>query len=91
MSGDGWSDREEFGFNHDVVQDELYLNPIFAEGCLYRAHSLMRDFKSYVEKNKDDWKEDHYTWLSQHTDLINSEIRLIFNKLKLHGEKIVRS
>ena len=91
MSGDGWSDREEFGFNHDVVQDELYLNPIFAEGCLYRAHNLMRDFKSYVEKNKGDWKEDHYTWLSQHTDLINSEIRLIFGKLKLHGEKIVGS
>jgi|GEM_PF-2161367 hypothetical protein len=46
MSGDGWSDREEFWFDHDIVQDKLYLNPIFAEGVLYRAHNLMRDFKS---------------------------------------------
>ena len=50
---DGWSDQEEFWMNHDVVQDDLYLEPIFAEGSIYRAHNLIREFKFYVEENKD--------------------------------------
>ena len=86
---DGWSDQEEFWMNHDVVQDDLYLEPIFAEGSIYRAHNLIREFKFYVEENKDNWKEDHYKWLTEHTDSVYAEIRLIFDKLKLHGEKIV--
>ena len=45
---DGWSDQEEFWMNHDVVQDDLYLEPIFAEGSIYRAHNLIREFKFYV-------------------------------------------
>lgn len=84
MSGDGWSDREEFWFDHDIVQDKLYLNPIFAEGVLYRAHNLMRDFKSLT------WRRTKMSG-KKIIDLINSEIKLIFDKLKSHGEKIARS